>query len=110
MVAAAHGDVVSRTPQGESAHRPDRRHAMRKPLIAVLGLMSLVFLSGIASADLLNSRPFPIKLSKDALKKTCDLDGGTFNEGGAVTRGYRCKFKDGETIECNKEEKCIRWK
>jgi hypothetical protein len=75
---------------------------MRKFLIIALSLASLGALTNIACAD---TKELKHKYSDEELKKTCDKTGGTFvREGGG---SYRCDYKGGDFVECNKQQKCI---
>jgi hypothetical protein len=78
---------------------------MRKPLIAALGLVSLVFLSNIASAS--DPKDIGAKITPEHLKSVCAGNSGTYTpeaEGSA-----RCNFKRGRVIECNASAKCMGW-
>jgi len=83
---------------------------MRKPLVAVLGLVSFVFLADMAAAgDPYTPHPTEVNFTRDQLRTGCNNARGTFNEGGAVTRSYSCTYIGGVVIECNKDGKCQTW-
>jgi hypothetical protein len=74
---------------------------MRKFLIIALSLPSLGALTDIARADI---KPLQTPYSADQLKTSCKNNGGTFvPEGGG---SYRCDFKNGSFVECNKAKRC----
>jgi hypothetical protein len=81
---------------------------MRKPLIAALGLVSLISLADMASATD-PSYPHPTdSFDHDTLKAGCTNSGGTFDES-KVSGSYWCKGATGDTIACNKSGACQSW-
>jgi hypothetical protein len=77
---------------------------MRKPLIAALGLVSLV---SLAHAENYGIKDIGAKISPDHLKSICGSNGGAYT---AYSGGGVCKFKWGETWNCNNKSDCVGWK